>query len=576
MREKDIDIELKKILNSIPYEITVKDLDYNYIYANEKFCRNFNCNFNEIYKKNMSELWNEEDCKKISEIDKEVIEKNKGIFSERKLIVFNDDERWFYMYKSPFNMNNEKCIITVSQEVTLNKKIVNLMEDQVENLSVAFDEYFDLLYDEKITDTLLEDDYKIKIKSIGRNLCDQLEAVNINVYLYDEEKNHLNLYISSHDEYSIEKKNINLGNRRFFKFSGVNLTIDYKMLHKLYGNRKYNVKIYKIKYGSNIIGIMNVYYDKNQNLNVEDKDLINSICYKFGLLFQNKIITRKLKEEENKKVKYRQALEIENLKTEFFLGLSHEIRTPLNIIITSIHSIDDILMTHECEGYRDRIIKSLNYIKQNSNRMLRLINNISDVKKLDHMCYDVNYTNCNIVEVIEGIVISVSDYIKVSQRNIIFDTEEEEIIIACDLDKIERIMLNLLSNAIKYSDENTDILVKIRLSEKKDEIIVSVWDDGVAIEKKDSIRIFEKFVQLDKLLNRPCEGTGIGLFLVKSLLEIQGGRVWVNNEVIKGAEIDFSLPVRTVEKKEDKQNITTSPQDKVEIYNVEFSDIYSL
>ena len=208
--------------------------------------------------------------------------------------------------------------------------------------------------------------------------------------------------------------------------------------------------------------------------------------------------------------------------------------------------------------------------------MLRLINNISDVKKLDHMCYDVNYTNCNIVEVIEGIVISVSDYIKVSQRNIIFDTEEEEIIIACDLDKIERIMLNLLSNAIKYSDENTDILVKIRLSEKKDEIIVSVWDDGVAIEKKDSIRIFEKFVQLDKLLNRPCEGTGIGLFLVKSLLEIQGGRVWVNNEVIKGAEIDFSLPVRTVEKKEDKQNITTSPQDKVEIYNVEFSDIYSL
>ena len=576
MREKDIDIELKKILNSIPYEITVKDLDYNYIYANEKFCRNFNCNFNEIYKKNMSELWNEEDCKKISEIDKEVIEKNKGIFSERKLIVFNDDERWFYMYKSPFNMNNEKCIITVSQEVTLNKKIVNLMEDQVENLSVAFDEYFDLLYDEKITDTLLEDDYKIKIKSIGRNLCDQLEAVNINVYLYDEEKNHLNLYISSHDEYSIEKKNINLGNKRFFKFSGVALTIDYKMLYKLYNKEKYKLKIYKIKYGNNIMGIMNVYYQKDHNTQFEEDDLINSICYKFGLLFQNKLITRKLKEKENKNIKYRQALEIENLKTEFFLGLSHEIRTPLNIIITSIQSINSLLKDCQCNEYREKIIKSLNYIKQNSNRMLRLINNISDVNKIDYMCHDINYTNCNIVEIIEGIVLSVSDYIKVSQRNIIFDTEEEEIIIACDLDKIERIMLNLLSNAIKYSDENTDILVKIRLSEKKDEIIVSVWDDGVAIEKKDNIRIFEKFVQIDKLLNRPCEGTGIGLFLVKSLLEIQGGRVWVNNEVIKGAEIDFSLPVRTVEKKEDKQNITTSPQDKVEIYNVEFSDIYSL
>ncbi|MDU6040042.1 MAG: PAS domain-containing sensor histidine kinase [Clostridium butyricum] len=576
MREEDIEIELKDILNSIPYEITIKDLDYNYIYANEKFCKNLNCDFEEIYKKNMSNFWSHKDYEKIREIDKEVIKKNKGIFSERKLRIIDDNERWFYMYKSPFNMNNEKCIITISQEVTLNKKMVNLLEDQIENYSLSTYGYYDIFYDTENRNALLDDNYKNKIKLICKNLCEQLESSNINIYLYDEEQNDLNLYISSHDIDTIEKKNINLGNRRFFKFSGVNLTIDYKMLHKLYGNRKYNVKIYKIKYGSNIIGIMNVYYDKNQNLNVEDKDLINSICYKFGLLFQNKIITRKLKEEENKKVKYRQALEIENLKTEFFLGLSHEIRTPLNIIITSIHSIDDILKTHECERYRDRIIKSLNYIKQNSNRMLRLINNISDVKKLDHMCYDVNYTNCNIVEVIEGIVISVSDYIKVSQRNIIFDTEEEEIIIACDLDKIERIMLNLLSNAIKYSDENTDILVKIRLSEKKDEIIVSVWDDGVVIEKKDSIRIFDKFVQLDKLLNRPCEGTGIGLFLVKSLLEIQGGRVWVNNEVIKGAEIDFSLPVRTVEEKEDKHNITTSPQDKVEIYNVEFSDIYSL
>ena len=576
MREEDIEIELKDILNSIPYEITIKDLDYNYIYANEKFCKNLNCDFEEIYKKNMSNFWSHKDYEKIREIDKEVIKKNKGIFSERKLRIINDNERWFYMYKSPFNMNNEKCIITISQEVTLNKKMVNLLEDQIENYSLSTYGYYDIFYDTENRNALLDDNYKNKIKLICKNLCEQLESSNINIYLYDEEQNDLNLYISSHDIDTIEKKNINLGNRRFFKFSGVNLTIDYKMLHKLYGNRKYNVKIYKIKYGSNIIGIMNVYYDKNQNLNVEDKDLINSICYKFGLLFQNKIITRKLKEEENKKVKYRQALEIENLKTEFFLGLSHEIRTPLNIIITSIQSINSLLKDCQCNEYREKIIKSLNYIKQNSNRMLRLINNISDVKKLDHMCYDVNYTNCNIVEVIEGIVISVSDYIKVSQRNIIFDTEEEEIIIACDLDKIERIMLNLLSNAIKYSDENTDILVKIRLSEKKDEIIVSVWDDGVVIEKKDSIRIFDKFVQLDKLLNRPCEGTGIGLFLVKSLLEIQGGRVWVNNEVIKGAEIDFSLPVRTVEEKEDKHNITTSPQDKVEIYNVEFSDIYSL
>ncbi|KQB78972.1 hypothetical protein AK964_05390 [Clostridium butyricum] len=70
----------------------------------------------------MSNFWSHKDYEKIREIDKEVIKKNKGIFSERKLRIINDNERWFYMYKSPFNMNNEKCIITISQEVTLNKK----------------------------------------------------------------------------------------------------------------------------------------------------------------------------------------------------------------------------------------------------------------------------------------------------------------------------------------------------------------------------------------------------------------------------------------------------------------------
>ncbi|WP_230987717.1 PAS domain-containing protein [Clostridium butyricum] len=80
MREEDIEIELKNILNSIPYEITIKDLDCNYIYANEKFCKNLNCDFQEIYKKNMSNFWSHKDYEKIREIDKEVIKKIKGFF----------------------------------------------------------------------------------------------------------------------------------------------------------------------------------------------------------------------------------------------------------------------------------------------------------------------------------------------------------------------------------------------------------------------------------------------------------------------------------------------------------------
>ena len=146
---------------------------------------------------------------------------------------------------------------------------------------------------------------------------------------------------------------------------------------------------------------------------------------------------------------------------------------------------------------------------------------------------------------------------------------------ACDVDKIEKIMLNLLSNAIKYSYKNTDILVKIHYNSENNEIVVSVWDDGISIDKKDVNKVFGKFVQLHKLINRPCEGSGVGLYLVKSFIELHGGKVWINFDIPKGTEIDFSLPVKQIEDKE-IVNYSISTQRKVEICNVEFSDIYSL
>lgn len=567
--------ELQSILDLIPYEITLKKVNGDYLYANREFFQCINGNYNEVFGKNMAMFFNEQDFNIIKKLDQEVLEKNIGIFSERKLRSFTKDERWFSIYKAPVIINDEKCVFTLSQEITFDKKITNLMAYELEKDSHDLLGYQDILYDEKSSDKVSDEEYKNRITILCRNLCDELGASYIDILIYDEENNDLNLYICTCEENRCKNAKVNLGKNEFLKFTDKKITIDYEMLYNLYKSNIFELKINEIRYGNNIIGLMNIYYEKNHDINTEHNDLIKSTCYKFGLLFQNKITSRKHREEQQKSLEYKNALEMERIKTDFFSSISHEFRTPLNIITTAIQLINSVIVNCECETYKEIISKNINHIKLNSNRLIRLLNNIIDVNKITAGYSSAKLTNCNIVEVIEDIVLSVADYISTSGRNVIFDTEEEEVIMACDIDKIERIMLNLLSNAIKYGYENTDILVKMYLDNKRNEIVVSVWDDGVSIDQKDNYKIFQKYVQLHKLFNRPCEGSGIGLFLVKSFVEVQGGKVWVNYNVKKGTEFVFSIPVKIIEDKK-VVHYSADSQKKVEICNVEFSDIYSL
>ena len=218
--------------------------------------------------------------------------------------------------------------------------------------------------------------------------------------------------------------------------------------------------------------------------------------------------------------------------------------------------------------------KHTNYIKQNSYRLLKLVNNLIDISKMDIGMYELRCSNQNIINIIEDITLSVADYTKNNKINLIFDTNDEEVITYCDPDKIERIMLNLLSNAIKYTPENG--FIKVKINSTPDEIIVSVKDSGVGIPKEKLYDIFDRFGQVDDSLNRKCEGSGIGLSLVKNLVEMHGGEIHVNSEVNKGSEFVFSIPIKI--KKEDNGNVYDIDRKfkHVERCDIEFSDIYSI
>jgi len=275
--------------------------------------------------------------------------------------------------------------------------------------------------------------------------------------------------------------------------------------------------------------------------------------------------------ESNKKVE--ELMEYDKLKTEFFANISHELKTPLNVICSTIQLLRSL---DESKDLGDERIKYyFGIMNQNALRLLRLINNIIDTTKVDGRYLNMNYKNGNIVYVVEDMVQSVADFIESKGISIIFDTEVEEKIIAFDEEKMERIILNLLSNAVKFTSANGSIFVTIH--DKGDFIEISIRDTGIGIPEDKLEFIFERFAQVDKSLTRKREGSGIGLSLVKSLVEIHGGTICAKSKLGQGSEFIVTLPVKTVDiiESEELIGIKEIPKSKYEEkLQIEFSDIY--
>lgn len=277
---------------------------------------------------------------------------------------------------------------------------------------------------------------------------------------------------------------------------------------------------------------------------------------------------------EEKKL-FEELVAYDKVKTEFFANISHELRTPLNVILGSIQLINYNMEEDFILGNGSGMKKYMNPMKQNCFRLLRIVNNLIDITKIDAGYFELNLKNYNIVSVIEEITMSVVDYVEGRGVSLIFDTDVEEKILACDVDKIERIMLNLLSNSIKFTQKGDGI--EVRITDLGEKISISVIDTGIGIPEDKLNSIFERFIQVDKSLTRNNEGSGIGLSLVKSLVEMHGGEVSVKSELGKGSNFTFKIPVKLVDDSCKIHLLTDNlNQDVVERINVEFSDIYSM
>jgi signal transduction histidine kinase len=309
---------------------------------------------------------------------------------------------------------------------------------------------------------------------------------------------------------------------------------------------------------------------RTKELTEANELLINEINAKHEMEIEY-IKARHLCEEKERILN--EATEYEKLRTAFFANISHELRTPLTVIFSAEQMLALLLKDVKLDGRQSEARQYMHIIKQNCYRLIRLIANLIDITKIDAGYFQINFSNCDIVRIVEDITLSVAKYIECKNLSLIFDTEVEEKIISCDLDKIERIMLNLLSNAVKFTPEGGGIYVN--MYEKEDRIVISVKDTGIGIPPEMQNTIFDRFVQVDKTTSRNNEGSGIGLSLVKSLVEMHGGNISLTSESGKGSEFIIELLDRTEECEAAIDKCTEiKGSDNIERINIEFSDIY--
>lgn len=261
-------------------------------------------------------------------------------------------------------------------------------------------------------------------------------------------------------------------------------------------------------------------------------------------------------------------LEDNKLKLDFFVNISHELRTPVNLISSTIQLIKLNLKNLSKED-ENIISKYIDIMESNSMRLIRLINNLIDSTKIDAGFVKFTPINADIIKFVEDVCDSVVDYVDFNKMNLIFDTDREEEIVLFDPDIIERILLNLLSNAVKFN--KVDGTIYVNLYTKDDEIRITVRDEGIGIPKEKLSSIFKRFEQLQTKNKIEKQGSGIGLYLVKSLVTLHGGNIKVESKVNEGSKFIVTIPKKVLENGEE---LVIGEKEKANRkVNIEFSDI---
>jgi signal transduction histidine kinase len=237
--------------------------------------------------------------------------------------------------------------------------------------------------------------------------------------------------------------------------------------------------------------------------------------------------------------------ELERLKTDFIAIASHELRTPLGLILGHATFLKE-LVGQEHEGQLNTIIK-------NATRLKDIVENLSDVDNMQTGVARVRSRKVSLAKITEDVVLTFQDEAKARNITITKELGDSPYYVEADGVKINIALSNLVKNAIQFTDEGGHVHVLVE--EDSGYVKVAVSDDGIGVPAKDLPKLFDRFFQVEGHLTRKHGGMGLGLSVARSMIELHGGRIWVESEEGKGSTFTFLLPVET----EVKPVVSTGP-----------------
>ncbi len=272
-------------------------------------------------------------------------------------------------------------------------------------------------------------------------------------------------------------------------------------------------------------------------------DLLQTFAAQSTLAIQNARLFREIEH------KSRELQTASQHKSQFLANMSHELRTPLNAILGYTELIVDQIYGE----VPAKISEVLDRVQKSGRHLLGLINDVLDLSKIEAGQLTLGLSDYSFSDVVQAVVSAVGSLAAEKQLRMTVDVPADLPVGQGDERRITQVLLNLVGNAIKFTEKGE---VAVRVANSGGEFVVSVTDTGPGIAETDRQKIFEEFQQVDSSPTRTKGGTGLGLAIAKRIVELHGGRIWVESTVGKGSTFSFSVPVRAAGITSDVKEVT--------------------
>ncbi len=283
-------------------------------------------------------------------------------------------------------------------------------------------------------------------------------------------------------------------------------------------------------------------------INEGDEELITILANQLGQALENARLFEKTWRTQldlEKKVEERtrdltrvlnEVKNISNRKTDFVSSVSHELRTPL----TSIKGYASILLTGKLGNLPPEIKDRLDKINRHSDELVHLVNDLLDIARIESGRVVMKREPLDLKSVVEKVVDLLSVQLKEKQVRLSSSIPEDANTIFADRSQIERVFINLIGNAIKFTPQKGKITIHTHKAQNG--VQVDISDTGCGIPEEALEKIFEEFYRVDNLINQEAKGTGLGLTLVKHIVEAHNGKIWLKSKLNAGSTFSFTIP----------------------------------